>query len=56
MSQPIKKTKKMKKQIILALLLALFSPELFAQTTAAPTINAGDTAWMIVATALVLFM
>lgn len=47
----------MKKYITLASLLALFSPALFAQTApVAPTVDAGDTAWMIVATALVLFM
>lgn len=47
----------MKKTITLASLLAIFSTTLFAQTTPiVPTIDAGDTAWMIVATALVLFM
>lgn len=47
----------MKKYITLASLLALFSPALFAQTApVTPTVDAGDTAWMIVATALVLFM
>jgi len=47
----------MKKYITLASLLALFTPALFAQTTPiVPTVDAGDTAWMIVATALVLFM
>ena len=47
----------MKKYITLASLLALFSPALLAQTApVTPTVDAGDTAWMIVATALVLFM
>jgi Amt family ammonium transporter len=47
----------MKKYITLASLLAIFTPTLFAQTTPiVPTVDAGDTAWMIVATALVLFM
>jgi ammonium transporter, Amt family len=49
----------MKRNIILTTLLSLFSiPTLLAQTTpvAAPTVNAGDTAWMIVATAFVLLM
>jgi ammonium transporter, Amt family len=49
----------MKKYIIsLTALLALFSTTLSAQTTAAaaPKIDAGDTAWMIVATAFVLLM
>lgn len=47
----------MKKYILLAILPFLFCSSLFAQSSiAAPQINAGDTAWMIVATALVLFM
>ncbi len=47
----------MKKYIIsLVTLLGVFGTTLSAQTTAAPKIDAGDTAWMIVATALVLFM
>ena len=50
----------MKRNIVLTSLLSLLSvPTLLAQTTtstAAPTINAGDTAWMIVATAFVLLM
>jgi len=50
----------MKRNIILTSLLSIVSvPSLLAQTTAptaAPTINAGDTAWMIVATAFVLLM
>jgi ammonium transporter, Amt family len=50
----------MKRNIILTFVLTLLSvPTLLAQTTtpiAAPTINAGDTAWMIVATAFVLLM
>ena len=50
----------MKRNIILTFVLFLLSvPTLLAQTTtptAAPTINAGDTAWMIVATAFVLLM
>lgn len=49
----------MKKQILFTIsLLALSISTLSAQTTAfvAPTINAGDTAWMIVATAFVLLM
>ena len=49
----------MKRNIILTSILSLLSvPALLAQTTptAAPTINAGDTAWMIVATAFVLLM
>jgi len=49
----------MKRNIILTTVLSLFSiPTLLAQTTpvAAPTVNAGDTAWMIVATAFVLLM
>jgi len=51
------------KKIIIATtaLLALFSTGAFAQSTAAvavaaPTVDSGDTAWMIVATALVLLM
>ncbi|MGB4575429.1 MAG: ammonium transporter [Paludibacter sp.] len=49
----------MKKIITISAILAFFSSSLAAQTTApnvTPTINSGDTAWMIVATALVLFM
>jgi len=50
----------MKKYIIpFTVLLALFSATLSAQTAvpaAAPTIDSGDTAWMIVATAFVLLM
>jgi len=47
----------MKKNILLAVILSLFSSSLFAQSqTATPSIDTGDTAWMIVATALVLFM
>jgi len=50
----------MKRNIILTSVLSLLSvPTLLAQTTsptAVPTINAGDTAWMIVATAFVLLM
>lgn len=49
----------MKKQILFTIsLLALSISTLSAQTTAfvAPSINAGDTAWMIVATAFVLLM
>jgi Amt family ammonium transporter len=50
----------MKRNIILTSVLSLLSvPTLLAQTTtptATPTINAGDTAWMIVATAFVLLM
>lgn len=50
----------MKKYIIsFTALLALFSATLSAQTAtpiAAPTIDSGDTAWMIVATAFVLLM
>ena len=49
----------MKKYILsLTALLALFSSTLAAQThaVAAPKIDSGDTAWMIVATAFVLLM
>ena len=48
----------MKKIILLSMaLLALFSTALSAQTAMpAPSVNAGDTAWMIVATAFVLLM
>lgn len=47
----------MKKNILLTIsALALLSTTLSAQTTTAPTINSGDTAWMIVATAFVLLM
>lgn len=50
----------MKKHIISILaLLTLFSSAISAQTattTVAPTVNSGDTAWMIVAIALVLLM
>ena len=49
----------MKRNIILTTVLSLFAiPTLFAQNTpvAAPSVNAGDTAWMIVATAFVLLM
>lgn len=48
----------MKKIILLSMaLLALFSTALSAQTAIpAPSVNAGDTAWMIVATAFVLLM
>lgn len=45
----------MKKYIILASLLALFSISAFAQDTT-PTLDSGNTAWMIVATAFVLMM
>jgi len=45
----------MKKYIILFILSTLLSPPIWAQT-ATPTINTGDTAWMVVATILVLFM
>jgi len=53
------KKQNMKKQILFTIsLLALSISTLSAQTTAfvAPSINAGDTAWMIVATAFVLLM
>ncbi|MEI7503286.1 MAG: ammonium transporter, partial [Paludibacter sp.] len=50
----------MKKYILLIIsILAIFSSTLSAQTPiapVAPTINSGDTAWMIVATAFVLLM
>ncbi|MDD4968631.1 MAG: ammonium transporter [Paludibacter sp.] len=50
----------MKRNIILTSILSLLSiPTLLAQTSTpavAPTVNAGDTAWMIVATAFVLLM
>jgi len=51
----------MKRNIILTSLLTLLSvPTLLAQTTSiptvAPTVNTGETAWMIVATAFVLLM
>ena len=47
----------MKKYILsLVTLLGIFSTTLSAQTTAAPKVDAGDTAWMIVATAFVLLM
>jgi Amt family ammonium transporter len=46
----------MKKHIILlSSLLAISSSKIWAQTTA-PSVDTGDTAWMIVATALVLLM
>ena len=45
----------MKKYVILFILSTLLSPPIWAQT-ATPTINTGDTAWMVVATILVLFM
>lgn len=45
----------MKKYIILFILSTILSPPIWAQT-ATPTINTGDTAWMVVATILVLFM
>ncbi|HVJ61361.1 MAG TPA: ammonia channel protein, partial [Tahibacter sp.] len=41
----------------LALLsLAAFAPEAFAQAAPAPTPNKGDTAWLLVCTAIVIFM
>ncbi|MBN1462482.1 MAG: ammonium transporter [Paludibacteraceae bacterium] len=48
----------MKKYIIslIALLTLISLPALAQETTITPTINAGDTAWMIVATAFVLLM
>lgn len=47
----------MKKYIILASLLALFSISAFAQAQdTTPTLDSGNTAWMIVATAFVLMM
>ena len=50
----------MKRNIILTTLLTIVSvPSLLAQTvlpTVAPSVNTGDTAWMIVATAFVLLM
>ncbi len=47
----------MKKNILLTIsALALLSNTLSAQTTTTPSINSGDTAWMIVATAFVLLM
>jgi ammonium transporter, Amt family len=47
----------MKKNILLTIsALALLSTTLSAQTSTTPTINSGDTAWMIVATAFVLLM
>ena len=50
----------MKKTILVIIsIFALFSTTLSAQTTltaVAPTINSGDTSWMIVATAFVLLM
>ena len=45
----------MKKYIILASLLALFNISAFAQDTT-PTLDSGNTAWMIVATAFELMM
>ena len=45
----------MKKYIILASLLALFNISAIAQDTT-PTLDSGNTAWMIVATAFVLMM
>lgn len=45
----------MKKNIIIASLLALISTPIFAQETT-PTLDTGNTAWMIVATAFVLMM
>lgn len=50
----------MKRNILLTSILSILSvPTLLAQTAApkvAPSVNAGDTAWMIVATAFVLLM
>jgi Amt family ammonium transporter len=46
---------KMKKNIIIASLLALISTPIFAQETT-PALDTGNTAWMIVATAFVLMM
>ena len=47
----------MKKYIIsIVALLGIFINTLSAQTAAAPKVDAGDTAWMIVATAFVLLM
>jgi Amt family ammonium transporter len=48
----------MKKYIIflIALLTLISLPALAQETTITPTIDAGDTAWMIVATAFVLLM
>lgn len=46
----------MKKYILPLLVLATSISSANAQTTTAPVVSAGDTAWMIVAVALVLFM
>lgn len=46
----------MKKYILPILALATGISSANAQTTVTPAVNAGDTAWMIVAVALVLFM
>jgi Amt family ammonium transporter len=41
---------------IAALAFAVFAPEAFAQAAAAPVPNKGDTAWLLVSTAIVVFM
>ena len=41
---------------LLVLLPLLFAPAVFAQTTPAPAISAGDNAWMLTSSALVLMM
>jgi len=43
-------------RLIAALAAAVFALPAFAQATPAPTLNAGDTAWMLVASAFVLMM
>lgn len=45
-----------KNKIVILSLFSFFCSGLFAQDGVAPAVNSGDTAWMIVATALVLFM
>ena len=46
----------MKKIIFTGTLLALYSSLFAAETSPSPVINAGDTAWVLMATALVMFM
>lgn len=42
--------------ILLTMLAAVMPTLVFAQNTETPTLNSGDTAWMLTSTALVLFM
>ncbi|MBS0384765.1 MAG: ammonium transporter [Proteobacteria bacterium] len=54
-SLPSSQGRRVRAASFIAILLALFSPNAFAQTPA-PTLNTGDTAWMLTSTALVLLM